>query len=66
MDVFVTVTVLIFVIGLFVAVTRRWFAREGNKADQIRAMLQEVERYHNKRHRTQSRDPGLNVASESE
>ena len=66
MDVFATVTVLIVAIGLFVAVTRRWFAREGNKAEQIRAMLQEVERYHNKRHRAASRDLGLDVASESE
>jgi hypothetical protein len=66
MDVFVTVTVLIVVIGLFVAVTRRRFAREGNKAEQIRAMLQEVDRYHNKRRRAESRNAGLDVAAESE
>jgi hypothetical protein len=63
---FVTFTALILAIGLFVAVTRRWFAHEGNKAEQIRAMLREVERYRSKRHRAKSRDPGLDVAAESE
>jgi uncharacterized membrane protein (DUF106 family) len=66
MDVFVTVTVLTVLIGLFVVVTRRWFAGEGNKAEQIRAMMQELNRYQSKRHRAKSCDTDLNVASESE
>jgi hypothetical protein len=63
MEIFVALTVLI-VVGLFAAVMRRKFAGEDNKAEQIRATMQELHRYHSKRYRGKSHDP--TVVPESE
>jgi uncharacterized membrane protein (DUF106 family) len=66
MELFVAVTVLIVIVGIFVAMRLRPFAGDRNKAEQIRAMMQELNRYQSKRHRAKPRDSDLNVASESE
>jgi hypothetical protein len=66
MEIYIAGTLLIVVVGIFVAMRLRPFAGDGNKAEQIRGMMQELNRYHANRHRAKSRDPGLDVASESE
>lgn len=66
MEPFVALIVLIVFAGLVVVMTRGRYGGEGNKAEQIKAMMKEVDRYRNKRRHRRSHNSSLDVASETE